>query len=253
MEEKIMDDNILVIGIAGGTGSGKTTLMNNLISRFEGMVTVISHDNYYKRHDDMTYEERSQLNYDEPAAFDTSLMVYHLEELRRGHAIECPVYDFTIHNRSEQTIHIVPKKVIIVEGILIFENEELRNLMDIRIFVDTDADIRLCRRIKRDVNKRGRTLESVLKQYQDTVKPMHERYVEPSKKYANIVVPRAEKSGGAGHDHRPHPAASGGSMNYESLIFDIDGTLWDSRALVAEGYNIQLKRRASGTASRRKP
>ena len=181
-----MDDNILVIGIAGGTGSGKTTLMNNLISRFEGMVTVISHDNYYKRHDDMTYEERSQLNYDEPAAFDTSLMVYHLEELRRGH--------FTIHNRSEQTIHIVPKKVIIVEGILIFENEELRNLMDIRIFVDTDADIRLCRRIKRDVNKRGRTLESVLKQYQDTVKPMHERYVEPSKKYANIVVPEGGKN-----------------------------------------------------------
>lgn len=184
-----MDDNILVIGIAGGTGSGKTTLMNNLISRFEGMVTVISHDNYYKRHDDMTYEERSQLNYDEPAAFDTSLMVYHLEELRRGHTIECPVYDFTIHNRSEQTIHIVPKKVIIVEGILIFENEELRNLMDIRIFVDTDADIRLCRRIKR-----GRTLESVLKQYQDTVKPMHERYVEPSKKYANIVVPEGGKN-----------------------------------------------------------
>lgn len=179
-----MDDNILVIGIAGGTGSGKTTLMNNLISRFEGMVTVISHDNYYKRHDDMTYEERSQLNYDEPAAFDTSLMVYHLEELRRGHTIECPVYDFTIHNRSEQTIHIVPKKVIIVEGILIFENEELRNLMDIR----------LCRRIKRDVNKRGRTLESVLKQYQDTVKPMHERYVEPSKKYANIVVPEGGKN-----------------------------------------------------------
>lgn len=238
-----MDDNILVIGIAGGTGSGKTTLMNNLISRFEGMVTVISHDNYYKRHDDMTYEERSQLNYDEPAAFDTSLMVYHLEELRRGHAIECPVYDFTIHNRSEQTIHIVPKKVIIVEGILIFENEELRNLMDIRIFVDTDADIRLCRRIKRDVNKRGRTLESVLKQYQDTVKPMHERYVEPSKKYANIVVPEGgKKSGGAGHDRRPHPAASGGNMNYESLIFDIDGTLWDSRALVAEGYNIQLNK-----------
>ena len=189
-----MDDNILVIGIAGGTGSGKTTLMNNLISRFEGMVTVISHDNYYKRHDDMTYEERSQLNYDEPAAFDTSLMVYHLEELRRGHTIECPGDDLTIHNRSEQTIHIVPKKVIIVEGILIFENEELRNLMDIRIFVDTDADIRLCRRIKRDVSKRGRTLESVLKQYQDTVKPMHERYVEPSKKYANIVVPEGGKN-----------------------------------------------------------
>ena len=116
------------------------------------------------------------------------LLRAHLEELRRGHAIECPVYDFTIYNRSEQTIHIVPKKVIIVEGILIFENEELRNLMDIRIFVDTDADIRLCRRIKRDVNKRGRTLESVLKQYQDTVKPMHERYVEPSKKLSLIHI-----------------------------------------------------------------
>ena len=188
-----MDDNILVIGIAGGTGSGKTTLMNNLISRFEGMVTVISHDNYYKRHEhDLRGAQSAQLR--RACRLDTSLMVYHLEELRRGHAIECPVYDFTIHNRSEQTIHIVPKKVIIVEGILIFENEELRNLMDIRIFVDTDADIRLCRRIKRDVNKRGRTLESVLKQYQDTVKPMHERYVEPSKKYANIVVPEGGKN-----------------------------------------------------------
>lgn len=238
-----MDDNILVIGIAGGTGSGKTTLMNNLISRFEGMVTVISHDNYYKRHDDMTYEERSQLNYDEPAAFDTSLMVYHLEELRRGHAIECPVYDFTIHNRSEQTIHIVPKKVIIVEGILIFENEELRNLMDIRIFVDTDADIRLCRRIKRDVNKRGRTLESVLKQYQDTVKPYARAVRGAEQEVRQHRRPRGrKKSGGAGHDRRPHPAASGGNMNYESLIFDIDGTLWDSRALVAEGYNIQLNK-----------
>ena len=183
-----MDDNILVIGIAGGTGSGKTTLMNNLISRFEGMVTVISHDNYYKRHDDMTYEERSQLNYDEPAAFDTSLMVYHLEELRRGHTIECPVYDFTIHNRSEQTIHIVPKKVIIVEGILIFENEELRNLMDIRIFVDTDADVRILRRIMRDVKERGRSLESVVEQYLTTVKPMHEQFIEPSKRFADIIV-----------------------------------------------------------------
>ena len=189
-----MDNNILVIGIAGGTGSGKTTLMKNLISRFEDVVTVISHDNYYKRHDDIPYEERCKLNYDEPSAFDTSLMVYHLDQLRHGYAIECPVYDFTVHNRSAETIHIVPKKVIIVEGILIFENEELRNLMDIRIFVDTDADIRLCRRIKRDVNKRGRTLESVLEQYQKTVKPMHEQYVEPSKKYAHIVVPEGGKN-----------------------------------------------------------
>ena len=183
-----MDNNILVIGIAGGTGSGKTTLMNNLIQRFGDVVTVLSHDNYYKRRDELTYEERSRINYDEPDALETDLMAYHLDKLRHGEAIDCPVYDFTQYNRSNDTIRIVPKKVIIVEGILIFENEELRNLMDIRIFVDTDADVRLCRRIKRDVNKRGRTLESVLQQYQETVKPMHEKYVEPSKKYANLVV-----------------------------------------------------------------
>ena len=187
-------DKILVIGIAGGTGSGKTTLMKNIISHFEGSVTVLSHDNYYKRHDDIPYEERCKLNYDEPDAFDTSLMVYHLDCLRHGQAIDYPVYDFTVHNRSSETIHIVPERVIIVEGILIFENQELRDLMDIKIFVDTDADVRLCRRIKRDVNKRGRTLESVLTQYQDTVKPMHERYVEPSKKYADIVVPEGGKN-----------------------------------------------------------
>lgn len=189
-----MENSILVIGIAGGTASGKTTLMKNLINEFQGKVTVLSHDNYYKRHDDMLYEERCKLNYDEPTAFDTSLMVYHLDQLRHGYPIECPVYDFTIHNRSEETIRLVPYKVIIVEGILIFENEELRNLMDIKIFVDTDADIRLCRRIKRDVNKRGRSLESVLEQYRNTVKPMHERYVEPSKKYADIVVPEGGKN-----------------------------------------------------------
>ena len=189
-----MENGILVIGIAGGTASGKTTLMKNLINEFGGEVTVLSHDNYYKRHDDMPYEERCTLNYDEPAAFDTSLMVYHLDQLRHGHSIECPVYDFTIHNRSDETVRLVPKKVIIVEGILIFENEELRSLMDIKIFVDTDADIRLCRRIKRDVNKRGRSLESVLTQYQQTVKPMHERYVEPSKKYADLVVPEGGKN-----------------------------------------------------------
>ena len=189
-----MENNILVIGIAGGTGSGKTTLMKNIVSRFEGDVTVLSHDNYYKRHDELTYEQRSQLNYDEPAALETELMAAHLEALRRGEAIDCPVYDFTVHNRSDETVRILPRKVIIVEGILIFENEPLRNLMDIRIFVDTDADVRLCRRIHRDVNKRGRTLESVLTQYQQTVKPMHEKYVEPSKKYADIVVPEGGKN-----------------------------------------------------------
>ena len=189
-----MENNILVIGIAGGTGSGKTTLMNNLIKTFQEDVTILSHDNYYKRHDDLTYEERCQLNYDEPAALETDLMAAHLDQLRHGQAIDCPVYDFTQHNRSNETIRIEPRKVIIVEGILIFENQPLRDLMDIRVFVDTDADVRLCRRIKRDVNKRGRSLESVLQQYQETVKPMHEMYVEPSKKYANIIVPEGGKN-----------------------------------------------------------
>ena len=186
--------NTLVIGIAGGTGSGKTTLMKNLVSRFDDCVTVLSHDNYYKRRDDLSFEERCRINYDEPDALETSLMARHLELLRQGQAIDCPVYDFTRHNRSSETIHIAPKPVIIVEGILIFENPQLRDLMDIKIFVDTDADVRLCRRIKRDVNKRGRTLESVLQQYQQTVKPMHEKYVEPSKKYANLVVPEGGKN-----------------------------------------------------------
>ena len=187
-------DNILVIGIAGGTGSGKTTLMSNLIREFSGDVTILSHDNYYKRHDEMTYEQRCLLNYDEPAALETDLMAVHLEQLRNGQAVDCPVYDFTQHNRSDKTIHLVPRKVIIVEGILIFENKELRDLMDIRIFVDTDSDVRLCRRILRDVRERGRTLESVVSQYLDTVKPMHEMYVEPSKKYANIIVPEGGKN-----------------------------------------------------------
>ena len=187
-------ENILVIGIAGGSGSGKTTLMNNIVARFGDDITVLSHDNYYKRHDDLTYEERCLLNYDEPAALETDLMARQLDQLRKGWAIDCPVYDFTVHNRSDETIRVVPQPVIIVEGILIFENEPLRNLMDIRIFVDTDADIRLCRRIKRDVNKRGRTLESVLTQYQQTVKPMHEKYVEPSKRFADIVVPEGGKN-----------------------------------------------------------
>jgi len=184
-----MEKNILVIGIAGGTGSGKTTLMKNLIREFSDVVTVLSHDNYYKRHDDMTYEERCGLNYDEPAALETDLMARHLDILRRGEAIDCPVYDFTVHNRSNDTIRITPEKVIIVEGILIFENRELRDLMDIKVFVDTDADVRLCRRILRDVEERGRTLESVVDQYLTTVKPMHEMYVEPSKKFADIIVP----------------------------------------------------------------
>ena len=189
-----MENNILVIGIAGGTGSGKSTLMEELVTRFSDEVTVLSHDNYYRRRDGISMEDRQKINYDEPAALETDLMARQLDELRHGQAIDCPVYDFAAHNRSNDILRIEPRQVIIVEGILIFENEALRNLMDIRIFVDTDADIRICRRIKRDVNKRGRTLESVITQYQTTVKPMHEKYVEPSKKYAHIVVPEGGKN-----------------------------------------------------------
>ena len=189
-----MDNNILVLGIAGGTGSGKTTLMKNIIDKFGNAVTVLSHDNYYKRRDELTYEQRCLINYDEPDALETDLMAAHLDRLRRGEAIDCPIYDFTPHNRSNETVRIEPTPVIIVEGILIFENKPLRDLMDIKIFVDTDADVRLCRRITRDVNKRGRTLESVLTQYQTTVKPMHEKYVEPSKKHADLVVPEGGKN-----------------------------------------------------------
>ena len=189
-----MQNHVLVIGIAGGTGSGKTTLMKNIMEKFGDVVTVLSHDNYYRRRDGLTMEQRQTINYDEPAAFETDLMVAQLEQLRQGNAIQCPVYDFTVHNRSDKTETVVPQRVIIVEGILIFENKELRDLMDIRIFVDTDADVRLCRRIARDVNERGRTLESVLEQYQNTVKPMHELYVEPSKKFANIVVPEGGRN-----------------------------------------------------------
>ncbi len=180
--------DVLVIGIAGGTGSGKTTLMKNLIGQFGDRITVLSHDNYYRRHDELPYEERCKLNYDEPAALETELMVEHLAKLRNGEPVDCPVYDFTVHNRSQEVLHLEPRSVIMVEGIMIFENKELRDLMDIKIFVDTDADIRLCRRIKRDVNKRGRSMESVLEQYQQTVKPMHDQYVEPSKKFADLVV-----------------------------------------------------------------
>ncbi len=187
-------DNVLVIGIAGGSGSGKTTLMKRLVEQFGSDVAVLSHDNYYKRHDELSFEERASLNYDEPEALDTSLLIYQLDQLRHGRAIDCPLYDFALHNRSDETIRVEPRRVIIVEGIMIFVEADLRQLMDIRIFVDTDADIRLCRRIKRDVTKRGRTLESVIHQYKQTVKPMHEKYVEPSKRFADLVVPEGGKN-----------------------------------------------------------
>ncbi len=182
-------DNIIVIGIAGGTGSGKTTITRAITEHFGGDVTVIYHDNYYKAHHDLSYEERAKLNYDHPNAFDTEIMVRDLGALRRGEEIRSPLYDYTIHDRSENTLTIRPTKIIVVEGIMIFAAPELRELMDIRIFVDADADVRILRRIMRDVKERGRTLESVIDQYLTTVKPMHEAFVEPSKRYADVIIP----------------------------------------------------------------
>ena len=180
--------NIIVIGIAGGSGSGKTTLMKNLIARFQDDVTVLSHDNYYRPYEELSIEERKKVNYDHPDAFDTEMMFEHLKMLKAGQAVDCPIYDYTTYSRSKETTRVEPRKVILVEGILIFENKALCSQMDIKIFVDTDADVRLIRRIKRDVAKRGRSLESVLSQYLATVKPMHEQFVEPSKKNADLVV-----------------------------------------------------------------
>ena len=178
----------ILIGIAGGTGSGKTTLTRHLKEHFGQEVTVISHDNYYKRQDGKTYEERAKVNYDHPSAFDTDLLIEHLRQLKAGHSIQCPVYSYSDHNRTDRTVEIFPTKVIIVEGILIFQNPTLRDMFDIKIFVETDADVRILRRALRDVEERGRTLQSVVTQYLTTVKPMHEQYVEPTRKYADIVV-----------------------------------------------------------------
>lgn len=181
--------DIMVIGIAGGTGSGKTTITKKLMQRFGEDISVIYHDNFYKAHHDMPFEERTKLNYDHPNAFDTDMLVAALKELRRGGSVTCPVYDYTIHDRTEKTLTVYPAPVIIVEGILIFENIELCEQMDIKIYVDTDADVRILRRIVRDVRDRGRSLESVVNQYLTTVKPMHEQFVEPSKRRADIIIP----------------------------------------------------------------
>ena len=181
-------NDVMVIGIAGGTGSGKTTITKKLLSRFGGNVSVIYHDNYYKAHHEMPYEERCKINYDHPDAFDTDLLIEAVRDLKRGHSVVCPVYDYTIHDRSDKVTVVQPAKVI-VEGILIFQNKALRDLLDIKIFVDTDADVRILRRIVRDVRDRGRSLESVVDQYLTTVKPMHEQFVEPSKRNADIIIP----------------------------------------------------------------
>lgn len=185
----------IIIGIAGGTGSGKTTLTERLRDHFGAdEVSVLNHDSYYKRHDELPYEERCKLNYDHPDSFDTELLVQHLQALRRGESVKVPVYDYTIHNRSDKTITVHPAPVIIVEGILIFASQELCDMMDMKVFVDTDADVRILRRIVRDVKERGRTLDSVVNQYLTTVKPMHEQFVEPSKRKADLIVPEGGRN-----------------------------------------------------------
>ncbi len=181
---------ICIVGIAGGSASGKTTIVNRIREQFGDDIVVISHDSYYKAHNDLTYDERSRLNYDHPSSFDTELLIRDVMKLKNGEEIDVPVYDYAIHNRSDQTVHVIPKPVIILEGILILENKQLRDLMDVKVFVDTDADERLMRRIRRDTIERARSVSSVLTQYSETVKPMHEQFVEPSKKYADLIIPR---------------------------------------------------------------
>ena len=185
-----MSEKVCIVGIAGGTASGKTTIVRKIKEQFGDDIAVINHDSYYKAHDDLAYEDRCRLNYDHPSAFDTDLMVTDVMKLKNFDPIDMPVYDYTTHNRSDSTVHVQPKNVIILEGILILECKELRELMDIKVFVDTDADERLMRRIQRDMIERGRSIESILTQYRETVKPMHEQFVEPSKKYADLIIPR---------------------------------------------------------------
>lgn len=180
--------NTVLIGIAGGTGSGKSTFTNTLKDAFGDKITVIYHDNYYRRRDDIPFEERQKINYDHPDALETSLLVEHLKELQAGHEVECPVYDFSQHNRSDETITIKPSKVIIVEGILILQDVQLRDLFDIKIFVQADADERILRRAMRDMEERGRDLENIIDQYLTTVKPMHYLYVQPTRALADIVI-----------------------------------------------------------------
>ena len=178
----------IIIGIAGGTGSGKSTFTNRLRDRFGDNITVIYHDNYYKRHDDIPFEERKKLNYDHPDALETDVLIEHIKRLRNGESIECPVYDYTVHNRSDKTVRIDPRKIILIEGILLLADPRLRSLLDIKIYVEADADERILRRILRDVKERGRDIDNIVEQYLTTVKPMHYLYVEPTRATADIVI-----------------------------------------------------------------
>ncbi len=191
-----MTDKPVVIGVAGGTGSGKTSVTRSIIQRFaDKTILMLEQDYYYKDQSDLPYEQRLQTNYDHPLAFDNELLIEHLQQLIHEKPVEKPVYDYKMHTRSEETIHIEPKEVIIVEGILVLEDERLRDLMDIKVFVDTDADVRIIRRMMRDINERGRTLDSVIEQYINVVRPMHLQFVEPTKRYSDIIIPE----GGQNH------------------------------------------------------
>lgn len=192
----MMKDKPVVIGVAGGTGSGKTSVTRSIIQRFaDKSILMIEQDYYYKDQSDLPFEERLQTNYDHPLAFDNDLLIEHLQQLINQQSVEKPVYDYKMHTRSDETIHVEPKEVIIVEGILVLEDERLRDLMDIKVFVDTDADVRIIRRMMRDINERGRTLDSVIDQYINVVRPMHLQFVEPTKRYSDIIIPE----GGQNH------------------------------------------------------
>lgn len=180
--------NCIMIGIAGGSGSGKSTFTNRLKKEFGDQVTVIYHDNYYRSNDGIPFEVRQKVNYDHPDAFETDLLIAHLKALRRGESVQCPVYNYAEHNRSQETTELRPSRIIIIEGILVLENPELRSLFDIKIYVEADADERIIRRIIRDVKERGRHVEDISEQYLTTVKPMHYLYVEPTKALADIVI-----------------------------------------------------------------
>ncbi len=177
-----------IIGIAGGTGSGKSTFTNRLKETFGDKVAIVYYDNYYRHRDDLSFEERRKINYDHPDAFETDLLIRHIRELRNGRAVECPVYDYTIYNRSPETIVIRPAEVILVEGIMVLQNEELRDLLDLKVYVAADADERILRRVIRDVKERGRDVEGIARQYLSTVKTMHYLYVEPTRATADIVI-----------------------------------------------------------------
>lgn len=185
-----MSDKMLIIGIAGGTGSGKTTVVNQIINQLPtDEVCVISQDSYYKLTEGLSYDERAKINFDHPRAIDFELLVKHLKDLKGGNIIDQPVYSFVSHNRTKDTIKTHPRKVVIVEGILIFNNEELRSLFDIKVFVHAETDERLIRRMKRDITERGRDINEVLNRYQDTLKPMHQQFIEPTKNFADIIIP----------------------------------------------------------------